>query len=182
MTKDEVKNQIEVELKKRGKSVRNKNAIAKFLGLFPILDALYGVLVGSKDAVELEKQKLTLDKVLDLVIGIDDKLSGEDVNNMDAGLKILIENAVSEGNITGLEGYTSDENMKKVFEKPLDVEIKDVNAKGNITGVKLNVNGEMPVKEKAKIKTDLGTVEMNPEFGEITFGKDSPKDEPKNKS
>ena len=47
MNKDDVKNQIEVELKKREKSIRNKNAIEKFLGLFPTLDALWGVLVGS---------------------------------------------------------------------------------------------------------------------------------------
>ena len=73
MTKDEVKNKIEVELQKRQKSIRNKNAIEKFLGLFSPLDALWGVLVGSKDALELEKQKLTLEKVLDLVVGIDDK-------------------------------------------------------------------------------------------------------------
>lgn len=179
MTKDDVKKQIEAELKNREKSIRNKNAIDKFLGLFLTLDALWGVLVGSKDALELEKQKLTLDKVLDLVIGIDDKLSGEDISSVDVGLKILIENAVSEGNITGLEGNTSDENMKKIFEKPLDVEIKNVTAKGNITGVKLNVDGEMPVKGQAKVKTDFGTIEMNPQFGEITFGKDLPKDESK---
>jgi len=182
MTKDDVKNQIEIELKRREKSVRNKNAIDKFLGLFPTLDALWGVLVGSRDALELEKQKLTLDKVLDLVVAFDDKLSGKDINNVDAGLKILIEDAISGGNITGLEGGTSDENMKKIFEKPLDVEIKNVNAKGNITGVKLDVDGEMPVKGQTRIKTDLGTIEMNPQLGEITFGKDLPKDESKNKS
>src|SRR3989338_870552 len=124
MTKDDVKNQIEIELKRREKSVRNKNAIDKFLGLFPTLDALWGVLVGSRDALEL-------DKVLDLVVAFDDKLSGKDINNVDAGLKILIEDAISVGNITGLEGGTSDENMKKIFEKPLDVEIKTVNAKGD---------------------------------------------------
>ena len=97
-------------------------------------------------------------------------------------IKILIEDAISGGNITGLEGGTSDENMKKIFEKPLDVEIKNVNAKGNITGVKLDVDGEMPVKGQTRIKTDLGTIEMNPQLGEITFGKDLPKDESKNKS
>jgi len=179
MTKDDVKNQIEVELKKREKSVRNENAIDKFLGLFPALDSLWGVLVGSKDALELEKQKLTLETVLDLIVAIDAKLSGENINNIDAGLKILIENAISGGNITGLEGRTSDENMKKIFEKPLDVEIKNVNAKGNITGVKLDVDGEMPVKGQTKIKTDFGTVEMSPQLGEITFGNGLPKDESK---
>jgi len=180
MTKDEVKNKIEAELKKREKSIRNKNAIDKFLGLFSPLDALWGVLVGSKDALELEKQKLTLEKVLDLVVGIDDKLSGKDISSVDSGLKILIENAISGGDITGLEGNTSDENMKKIFEKPLDVEIKNVKALGNITGVKLNVDGEMPVQGQTKIKTDFGTVEINPQFGEITFGKGLPKKEPEN--
>ena len=171
MTIDEIKNQIETKLKKREKSIRNKNAIDKFLGLFSPLDTLWGVLVGSKDALELEKQKLTLEQLLDLVVGIDDKLSGKEINNVDSGLKILIENAVSRGDITGLEGNTSDENMKKIFEKPLDVEIKNVTAQGNITGIKLNVDGEMPVKGQTKIKTDLGTIEINPEFGEITVGK-----------
>ena len=180
MTKDEVKNKIEAELKKREKSIRNKNAIDKFLGLFSPLDALWGVLVGSKDALELEKKKLTLEKVLDLVVGIDDKLSGKDISSVDSGLKILIENAISGGDITGLEGNTSDENMKKIFEKPLDVEIKNVKALGNITGVKLNVDGEMPVQGQTKIKTDFGTVEINPQFGEITFGKGLPKKEPEN--
>ena len=179
MTKDEVKNKIEVELKKREKSVRNKNAIEKFLGLFPTLDALYGVLNGSQDALELEKQKLTLKTVLDLVVDIDDKLSGKDISNVDAGLKILIENAVSGGDITGLEGNTSNENMKKIFEKPLDVEIKNVSAKGNITGVKLNVDGEMPVKGFTRIKNDFTTIAMNPEVAEITIGKDFLKDESK---
>ncbi|HLD31252.1 MAG TPA: hypothetical protein VJB41_03635 [Patescibacteria group bacterium] len=180
MTKDEVKNKIEAELKKREKSVCNKNAIEKFLGLFSPLDALWGVLVGSKDALELEKQKLTLEKVLDLLIGIDDKLSGKDISNVESGLKILIENAVSGGDITGLEGNTSDENIKKIFEKPLDIEIRNVNAIGNITGVKLNVDGEMPVKGQTRIKMDFGILEINPQFGEITLGEGLPKKEPEN--
>lgn len=180
MTKDEVKNKIEVELKKREKSIRNKNAVEKFLGLFSPLDALWGVLNGSKDVLELEKQKLTLEKVLDLLIGIDDKLNGKDINSVDSGLKILIENAVSGEDITGLEGNTSDENLKKIFEKPLDVKIKNVKAKGNIIGVKLNVDAEMPVKGQTKIENDFGTVEINPQFGEVTFGKCLPKKEPEN--
>ena len=42
-------------------------------------------------------------------------ISGKDISNVNSGLKILIENAVSGGDITGLEGNTSDENMKKIF-------------------------------------------------------------------
>jgi hypothetical protein len=181
MTKEDVKNQLEIALKKSEKTIRDKNAIDKFLGLFPGLDALWGVLVGSKDAIELEKQKLTLEKLLDLVIAIDDKLSGKDISKIDTGLKIIIENAVSEGNITGLEGNTANENTRKIFEKPIDVQIKNVLANGNITGVKLNVDGEMPVKGKTTVKTDSGIMEMDPQFGEIILGKGFSKDESKDK-
>ena len=38
----------------------------------------------------------------------------------------------------------------------------------------------MPVQGQTKIKTDFGTVEINPQFGEITFGKGLPKKEPEN--
>ncbi|MEK7564349.1 MAG: hypothetical protein AAB510_02160 [Patescibacteria group bacterium] len=172
MNKEDVKSQIEDELEKREKSIRNKNAIEKFLGLFPNLDALYGVLTGSADAIEVERQKLTLDKVLDLVIAIDDKLSGKDISNIESGLKILIDNVVAGGNITGLEGDTSNETIQKIFEKPVDISIKNSQAGGNITGIKLNVDKEMSVGGKTKIETDLGTVEFNPEFGDITFGQD----------
>ena len=172
MTKEEIKNQIEIELKKREKTIRNKNAIDKFLGLLPPMDALWGVLIGVQDAIELERQKLTLDRILDLIVAIDDKLSGKDVSGLDAGLKILIENAVAKGNIIGLEGKTSDENLKRIFEKPVDIQIKNSQAQGDITGVKLSVDKEMPVKGHARITTDMGTIEINPDMGEITFGKD----------
>ena len=179
MTRDEVKSKIEDRLKEREKSVRNKNAIEKFLGLFPTLNALWGVLIGSKDALELEKQKLTLETVLDLIVAIDDKLSGKDISNIGATLRILVEDAISVGDIIGLEGNTSDENMKKIFENPLSVEIKNVSAKGNIVGVKLNIDAEMPVRGQTKIKTDIGTVEINPQFGEVVFGKGLLNNEPK---
>ena len=179
MNKEEIKEKIEIELKKHEKLVRNKNAIRAFLGLLPPLDALEKVLVGVQDTIEVKRQTLTLNMILDLIMGIDEKLSGKEPS-VDLGLKILIENAMSAGSITGLEGNTSDENMKKIFEKPLDIEIKNAQAQGDITGVKLNVDGEMPVRGKTKIKTDVGTIEINPQFGEITFGKDIPKDEPKN--
>ncbi len=37
----------------------------------------------------------------------------------------------------------------------------------------------MPVKGQTKVKTDFGTIEINPQLGEITFGKGFSKDEPK---
>jgi len=171
MTKDDIEKQIETELKKREKSIRNKNAIEKFLGLFPNLNALYGVLTGSADAIEIERQKLTLDKVLDLVVAVDDKLSGKDISNIDAGLRILIDNVEAEGNITGLEGDTSNNDVQEIFKKPIDISIKNSRAGGNITGIKLNVDKEMPVEKRVNVETDLGTVEFNPQPGaDITFG------------
>ena len=151
MEKEQVIEKIEVELKKRNTPIRNKNAIEKFLGLFPILNGLYGVLNGSSDAIEVERQKLTLSKILDLVVALDEKLSGKDISNTEPGLKILISKAIAEGNITGLQGRTSSDTIQKIFEKPVDISIKDSYAKGNITGIKLDVDKEMPIKGKTKI-------------------------------
>ncbi|OGI73003.1 hypothetical protein A3D42_03015 [Candidatus Nomurabacteria bacterium RIFCSPHIGHO2_02_FULL_41_18] len=169
-TKEDIEKQIEIELKKREKSIRNKNAIEKLLGLAPGLDALYGVLVGSKEAIEIERQKLSLEKVLELVIAIDNKLNGEDISNVEPGLKILISNVVAEGDITGLDGRTSDDSVQKIFEKPVDIAIKDSRSGGSITGLKLNVDKEMEIKDKTKVETDLGTVSFNPALGKITLG------------
>ena len=169
--KEEITQLIERELQSRGKSIRNRNAIDVLLRLFPALHALKEVLTGSKEALDLEREKLTTEKILDLLVGIDEKLSGQDISGVEEGLKILIERVVAEGDITGLEGKTSNETVRKVFEKPVDIKIKDASAKGDITGVKLSVDEEMEVKEHVKIETDAGKVEINPKIGKITFGK-----------
>jgi hypothetical protein len=71
-----VKELIEKELKLRNKSIRNQNAIDSFLKVFaPGAGILKDILTGSKKAVEHERQILTIDIILDLVIKIDDKLS-----------------------------------------------------------------------------------------------------------
>lgn len=168
--KEEITQLIERELQSREKSIRNRNAIEVLLRLFPEIHALKEVLTGSKEALDLERQKLTIEKILDLVVGIDEKLSGKDVSKLDEGLKILIERVVAEGDITGLEGKTSDEAVRKVFEKPVDVKIKDVSAKGSVTGVKLSVDEEMEIKKHVEIETDAGKVEINPELGNVTLG------------
>ena len=77
MNKEEIKEKIEIELKKHEKLVRNKNAIRAFLGLLPPLDALEKVLVGVQDTIEVKRQTLTLNMILDLIMGIDEKLSGK---------------------------------------------------------------------------------------------------------
>ncbi len=177
MDKSIVEKKIEAELKKREKSVRNKNAIEKLLGLFPALDALYGVLVGSQDAIELERQRLTLEQLLNLVIAIDDKLSGKDTDSLEPGLRVLIEGVVAAGDITGIEGDTSNEAVRQIFEKPMSVTIKNAAAKGSITGVKLEVSKELPIKKAVQIDTDFGQIIFNPKAGEITLGKGITKNE-----
>lgn len=169
--KEEIIQLIDRELQRREKSIRNRNAIDVLFRLFPGVHALKEVLTGSKDALDFERQKLTIERILDLLVGIDKKLSGEAISSMDEGLKILIERVVSDGDIIGLDGKTSNESVRKVFEKPLSVTIKDVSARGNITGVKLGVDKEMPVKEHVKIETGAGKVEIDPKFGKVIFGK-----------
>ena len=169
--KEDVKQQIEVELEKRGVEIRNANAIDCLFTLFPKLDALRDIFAGSKKAIEIEKQKLTQESILDLLVGIDKKISGDDVSGFDSGLKILIENVVSMGDITGLAGNTSGHSTREVFKNPIAVIIKDAKAKGNITGIKLDVDQEMKVEKQVNINTNGGSVQLNPQFGEITFGK-----------
>ena len=173
-----VKQLINIELKKRNKKIRNGNAIDALLrSLSPRLYELKEVLTGSKKALEIEKQKLTLEKILDLIIAIDDKLSGKDISNIDKGLKILIRNVVSGRDITGFQGKTSNQAVRKIFEKPVDVTIKDAHAQRDITAVKLDVDEEMPIKGPLKSETDLGKVETNPQLGKITLCKNFKKHE-----
>jgi len=169
--KEEITQLIDRELQRSERSIRNRSAIDHLLKLFPGTYALKEVLTGSKKALDLERQKLTTEKILDLLVGIDAKLSGEDLSGMDEGLKILIERVVAEGDIIGLEGKTSDEAVRKIFEKPVDVKIKDVSTKGKITGVKLGIDEEMEVKERVEIETDNVKVKIDPKVAKITFGK-----------
>lgn len=171
MDEPDVRQRIEAELKKRDKSIRNKNAIEKFLGLFPGANALYGVLVGSQDAIELERQRLTLNQLLDLVTAIDDKLRGKNIDYLEAGLQVLIKNVTADGDIAGIEGDTSHAAMKEIFEKPVSVQITDSVAKSDITGIKLNVDKELPIKNQVQVNMDFGQVQLNPQLGEITLGK-----------
>lgn len=74
--KEEIKQSIEIELHRRNRSIRNHNAIDKFLEVFiPPIYLLKDILTGSKKAIEYEKQLLTINKILNLVILIDQKLT-----------------------------------------------------------------------------------------------------------
>jgi hypothetical protein len=171
MEKKIIVEKIELELKKRERRIRDKNAIEMLLTLFPGLGALHGVFIGASDAIEIERQRLTIDQIMDLLLAIDDKLNGEQSDESDPGMRVLINKVFAEGDITGIDGNTSDEEVRKIFERPLTVEIKDSYAKGNVTGVKLSVDREMPVKGIKTIKTDFGMIEIDPSLGSVTLGK-----------
>lgn len=76
MLDEDIRVSIKNELEKRNKSIRNHNAIDRFLEAFvPGVSVLKDILTGSKKAIEYEKQSLTIDSILDLVILIDRKIS-----------------------------------------------------------------------------------------------------------
>lgn len=173
---DEIKACIENELGKREIPIRNKNAIDALLkALNPLnaLSSLKQVLTGAEECLGLERQKLTLEKILELIIGIDAKLNGDSATKIDPSLKILVENIVASGDVVGLEGKTSNDAVKKIFEHSLDVTVKNVRSQGNVTGVKLDVDQEMEVKQQVNIDTDIAHVALNPSLGKIILGKRS---------
>lgn len=86
-----IQREIEAELSKRNKKVVNKNAIDAFLSCFaPPIQALRKVFFGREDAIDQERQKITIEKILQLVIEIDNAISGnngkiEGINWEDVG-------------------------------------------------------------------------------------------------
>lgn len=76
MNEENIRKKIEAELSKREKKVVNKNAIDALFSAFPRqIEALRKVLSGRKEALEEEKQKITMEAILQLLIRIDDAIS-----------------------------------------------------------------------------------------------------------
>jgi len=157
--KTSIEKVIQQKLKAEEKTIRNTNAIKQFLKLFPRFDALYGVFNGSKEALELEKYKLTLDQLLDLIVAIDRKLEGLEFSNVDQTIRVILDNIDVDEEVIGIHAATSNESTRELFERPVYVNIRDVKAK-RVTGIKLDVDREM------KIEKDLG----NGIKSSITFG------------
>lgn len=74
--KKDIRKEIEAELGKRHKTIVNKNAIDAFLSyIAPPIQALRQVFFGRKDAMDAERQKITIEMLLQLVIETDDAIS-----------------------------------------------------------------------------------------------------------
>ena len=73
---NDIRKEIESELSRRNKKVVNKNAIDAFLScLAPPISALRKVFFGREDAIDQERQKITIEKLLQLVIETDSAIS-----------------------------------------------------------------------------------------------------------
>jgi hypothetical protein len=75
MNEKDIRREIESELSRRKKQVVNKNAIDALCSCFAPIQALRKVFSGREDAIDREKQKVTLDAILELLIKIDNAIS-----------------------------------------------------------------------------------------------------------
>ena len=79
MNEEDIQKKIEYELSKRAKQIINKNAIDALFSNFPApIKALRKVLSGRKEALEGEKQKITIETILRLLTKIDNAISNND--------------------------------------------------------------------------------------------------------
>lgn len=70
---------IESELSKRNKRVVNRNALDALFSVFPEpIQGLKKVLVGRGEAIEKERQKITIETILKLLLQIDRAISNND--------------------------------------------------------------------------------------------------------
>ncbi len=168
--KEDLKTRIENELSKRKKRILNTNAISAFLNFFPALKALYDLFVGRKSAIEIEKTKITLDGIIEMIIAFDKRLSG--IKKKDTSkVSILLEDIISKGAVTGIKSDTSSCEAKELLKKTIDVKLKRIQSQDKVTGIDLTVNKELKIEKPLNIETDIGSVRINPNNGDITFGK-----------
>ncbi len=94
MNKQEIISKIEDALKLKEVSIRNKNAIEQLISKIG-LGELYNIFLGVKDKIDFERQKLTLDEVLELLVAIDQRLSGLEENKYSNKITILLDEVIS---------------------------------------------------------------------------------------
>jgi hypothetical protein len=75
MSENDIREEIESELKKREKHVVNRNAIDALGSCFAPIKALRQVFCGRGDAIDEERQRITIEAILQLLIKIDDAIS-----------------------------------------------------------------------------------------------------------
>ncbi len=171
MDKEDVKNLIEKRLEQSEKSIRNKNSIEALCSLFPPSNALWKVLSGSKEAIETERGRITQETILDILIAIDNKL--ETGNTDSQKFEVLLDGIVSLGDVSGLKAKASNPIVSKLFsEKEIEIVLKNIHARGNVTGVDLTVDQELELKKKMQIRTPHSSVTFNAGPNcKVVFGK-----------
>ncbi|GAH80314.1 unnamed protein product [marine sediment metagenome] len=173
MNESEIHKIIENELKKRKGKIIAKNTINSILKIFPSAPAIWQLLTGSTDKLEIERHIITQEVLLDWVLAIDKKLNEItlDVKEQNA-FEIMLDGIRAMGDVTGLRARTSDINLRKLFsEKDIRIIMRDIDAGGNVTGANLLIDCELELKKKLEIETDFCSVKFNPDVGNITFGK-----------
>lgn len=76
MGENDIRREIESELSKRSKQVVNKNAIdAMFLAFPGPIQGLKKALFGRREAIDAEKQRITINAILQLLLKIDRAIS-----------------------------------------------------------------------------------------------------------
>lgn len=178
MDKSEIQKLIDEKLKKKNIKIRNKNAVEALFALFGPASALWKILSGSQDALDLEKNKITQETILEILLAIDEKLETGKTNQ--DSFDILLEGIIAYGDVTGLKATTSNPLLAKLFsKKDINVKLKNICTSGNVVGVDLSVDKELELKKKLHIESGTGSVKFDPSPGRrIIFGK---KPEEKNK-
>jgi hypothetical protein len=168
--KEQILSKIEETLKSKEKSIRNKNAVEQLISKIG-LSELYNIFFGIKDKIDFERQKLTLDEVLELLIAVDERLSGLEQDHSNK-ITILLEEIIAKGDVTGFEANTSNGQVKEIFKNnPMDITVRKVASEGNVTGMKLNVDNRAELKQPLNVQGDFGSVQLNPGDGrKIIFG------------
>ena len=81
MIREDIREIMNNELEKRKKKVRNKKAIDALLSLSPRpVQALCKMAFGRDDAMEDEKQKILIEKILEILLEIDDAIAKDGGN------------------------------------------------------------------------------------------------------
>lgn len=149
MDRNEISSAIQCELQKRGKSVRNKNAIKALFSALPgPVEALSRIFLGPADALSLEKIMIAQDVMLDLLCRIDEAISAARSEAEQRGLDwrmISVEIDVRAEDTEEATGMEISSNSGPVELKPgttIHVEAKRV---GRATGLKI---GDESTKEK----------------------------------
>lgn len=76
MKEEDTRREIEIELTKQNKRVVNKNAIDALFLVFPgPIQALGKIFLGHGEAIEKEKQRITIETILQLLLKIDAAIS-----------------------------------------------------------------------------------------------------------